>query len=245
MFWVHPSSSLQVPKGFSKSVESVGSTIIKLTPFIIGSAVVPLQVMMIILLLNSPRQGLAKAISLVTGMTVVRLLQGLIFGLIFSPTPGGTSGKSPVVSTLLLVLGIFLLITAYKQWRNEDDPDSPPPKWMVMLDSLTLLRAFGIGAGLVLLSGKFWVFTLSAIGVIEEAQLGQPSSTVAFLLFVLLAQSLLLLAILVRVIIPGQSKSIMESISAWLTRYNRPIVLVVSLVFGSLFFIQGVSGLLQ
>jgi hypothetical protein len=86
---------------------------------------------------------------------------------------------------------------------------------------------------------------LSAIGVIEEAQLGQPSSTMAFLFFILLAQSLLLLAIILRATIPGQSKSILEAISAWLTRYNRPIVIVVSLVFGLLFFVQGASGLLR
>jgi threonine/homoserine/homoserine lactone efflux protein len=223
----------------------MGETLIILAPFIIGSAVVPLQVMMIILLLNSPNHGLAKAIFLVAGMTTIRLLQGVIFGLILSPSSGDTSGKSPVVSTLLIVLGILLLITAYKQWRNEDDPDGPPPKWMVMLDSLTTLKAFGIGAGLVLISGKFWVFTLSAISVIEEAQLGQPSSTVAFLLFVLMAQSLLLLAIIVRIVLPGQSKSILDTISAWLKRYNRPIVVVVSLVFGCLFFYQGYLGLLQ
>jgi len=223
----------------------MGEIIIYLAPFIIGSAVVPLQIMLVILLLNNPKQGLSKAIFLVGGMTAVRLLQGVIFGLILSPSTGGTSGKSPVVSTLLMVLGILLLVTAYKTWRNEDDPDGPPPKWMVMLDTLTPPKAFGMGAVLVLISGKFWVFTLSAIGVIEEAQLGQPSSTVAFLLFILLAQSLLLLAILIRIIIPGQSKSVLESISTWLTRYNRPIVLIVSLVFGLLFFVQGVSGLLR
>ncbi len=75
----------------------MAETIIQLTPLIIGSAVVPLQIMMIILLLNSPRQGLFKAICLVAGMTAVRLVQGVIFGLILSPEPGDTSGKSPVV----------------------------------------------------------------------------------------------------------------------------------------------------
>jgi H+/Cl- antiporter ClcA len=116
---------------------------------------------------------------------------------------------------------------------------------MVMLDTLTPLTTLGMGAGLVLISGKFWVFTMSAIAVISEAQLGQSSSIIAFLLYVLLAQSLLLLIILVRLIFPGQSKSILESISAWLTRYNRPIVITVSFVFGLLFLFQGVSGLLQ
>ena len=223
----------------------MGETIIKLIPYIIGSAIVPVQIMMIILLLNSPRQGLAKAVSLVAGMTAVRLLQGVFFGWILSPDPGDAGGKSPVVSILLVVLGILLLITAYKQWRNEDDPDGPPPKWLVMLDTLTPAKAFLMGAGLVLISGKFWVFTLSALGVITEAQLGQPTSTVTYLLYLLLAQSLLLIAILMRIILPGQSKPITENISAWLTRHNRTIVLVVSLVFGCLFFFQGVSGLLM
>lgn len=223
----------------------MGATVIQLMPLIIGSAVVPLQLIMIILLLNNPGQGLVKAIFLVAGMTTIRMLQGIIFGLILSPSTGETSGKNPLVSTLLLVLGILLLITAYRQWRNEDDPDAPPPRWLEMLDTLSPLTAFGMGAGLIFISGKFWVFTLSAIGVIEGAQLGQPSSTLAFILFILLAQSLLLLAIIVRVIIPERSKFILATISAWLTRYNRPIVLVVSLVFGLLFSYQGASGLLQ
>lgn len=222
----------------------MGEVIIKLLPFIIGSAVVPLQIMMVILLLSSRNRGLAKAIFMVAGMTVIRLLQGVVFGLIFAPSAGEASGKSSLVSTLLMVLGILLLITAYKQWRGEDDPDGPPPKWVTTLDSITPLKAFGLGAGLVLISGKFWVFTLSAIGVIEEAQLGQTLSIVAFLLFLILAQSLLLLIILTRLVVPGRSKSMMESISVWLTRLNRPIIVTVSLIFGLLFFYQGVSGLL-
>jgi len=44
-------------------------------------------------------------------MTTLRLLQGLIFGLILtggvSATAEESSGKGPIVSTLLLVLGIF------------------------------------------------------------------------------------------------------------------------------------------
>ncbi len=221
----------------------MGETMLYLTPFIIGSALVPLQIMIVILLLDSPSQGLAKAICLTAGMTTIRLLQGVIFGWIFSPGSGKGDGKSPLVSTLLLVLGILLLITAYKQWRSESDGDDPPPKWMTALDTLTPLKAFGMGAGLVLISGKFWVFTLSAIGVIEEAQLGQPASTVAFLLFILLAQALLLLVIGVRMVVPERSKSLLGSFSAWLTRYNRPIVIAVSLVFGVLFFVQGARGL--
>jgi hypothetical protein len=226
----------------------MGSVIVSLLPFIIGSAVVPIQIIIDILLLKSPRQGLLKASAYVGGMTTLRLLQGLIFGLILTNSTAASTdeagGKSPIILTLLLVLGIFLLITAYRLWRKEDDPDAPPPKWLTMIDSLTPLKAFGIGFGLLLIGAKFWVFTLGAIGVIGQAQLGQPSSTIAFLLFVLLAESLLLLPILVRIIIPDRSKALLESVSSWLSKYNRQIMIVVSLIFGVLFLYQGISGLL-
>jgi len=226
----------------------VGALIISLLPFIIGSAVVPIQIIIVILLLKTPRQGLLKASTYVGGMTTLRLLQGLIFGLILTNNTAVStheaSGKSPIVLTLLLILGIILLITAYRLWRKEDDPDAPPPKWLTMIDGLTPIKAFGIGFGLLLIGAKFWVFTLGALGVIGEASLGQPSSTIAFLLFVLLAESLLLIPILVRIIIPGRSKVFLDEVSDWLNRHNRAIMIAVSLVFGVLFLYQGISGLL-
>jgi hypothetical protein len=113
------------------------------------------------------------------------------------------------------------------------------------IDSLTPLKAFGLGFGLLLIGAKFWVFRLSALAVIGEAQLGQPSSTIAFLLFILLAESLLLLPIVMSLIVPKQSKTLIEQVSAWLTRYKRPVVVIISLVFGILFLYQGASGLLS
>ena len=225
----------------------MGDTLVSLLPFIIGSALVPVQIILAILLLKSPAQGVLKASAFVAGMTVARLLQGLFFGLIMTNSSAAaeqTSAKSPVISTLLMLMGIFFLITAYKKWRKEEDPDAPPPKWLEMMDSVTPLKAFGVGLGLVAISAKLWVFTLTAIAVIGEAQLGQPDSTITYLLFILLAESLLLLPILARLIVPDRSKSLLDSTSAWLNRNNRPILIGVSLVFGLLFLYQGVSGLL-
>jgi hypothetical protein len=221
--------------------------LISLLPYIIGSAVVPLQIIIGLLLLKSPKQGLFKAIAYVGGMTITRLLQGLLFSFILSRSPAFTdssSGKNPVISTLLLVLGILLLIAAYKKWRKADDPDDPPPKWITTIDSLTPLKAFGIGLGLPLIAAKLWVFTLSALATIAAAQLGQPNSAIAYLLFILLAESLLLLPILMRIFIPERSKSVLLNLSTWLTTNNRPITITISLVFGLLFLKSGISGLL-
>ncbi|MDM9383892.1 GAP family protein [Chlorogloeopsis sp. ULAP01] len=224
------------------------TVLISLLPYIIGSAIVPLQIIIGLLLLKSPNQGLFKAVAYVAGMTITRLLQGLIFGLVLSGSSAlteGSNGKNPIVSTLLLVLGILLLIAAYKKWRREDDPDDSPPKGLTMIDSLTPLRAFGIGLGLPLIAAKLWVFTLSALATIAAAQLGQLSSTIVYLLFILLAESLLLLPILARILIPERSKYLLSELSAWLTKNSRSITIVVSLVFGLFFLHSGITGLLS
>lgn len=219
---------------------------IALLPYIIGSAVVPLQIIISLLLLKSPQQGLLKAIAYVTGMTITRLFQGLIFSFVIARAVAteASSGKSLVISTLLLVLGILLLIAAYKKWRQEEDPDDPPPKWLALLDNATPLKALKIGISLPLIGPKLWVFTLSALATIAAAQLGQLISILSFLLFILLAESLLILPILIRILIPQRSQAILKKISTQLTDHSRPITITVSLIFGLWFLAAGIKGLM-
>ncbi|HSM83906.1 MAG TPA: GAP family protein [Nodosilinea sp.] len=217
-----------------------------LVPYILGSALVPLQIIIGLLLLQSPRQGLLKGVAYVGGMTLTRLLQGLAFGLFLGESvaaSAGEGGKGPVVATLLLVLGILLLVTAYKKWRKQPDPDEPPPKWLTAIDSATPWQALGIGLTLPLIAIKLWVFTLSALATLATAQLGLEQGAIAYLLFIFLTQSLLLLPLALRLVMPQRSKAILDRASAWLTAYNRPIVIGVSLVFGLLFLRSGLSGL--
>lgn len=223
----------------------MAGVLVSLLPLIIGSAVVPVQIIMVILLLTSPKQGPAKAIGFVTGMTLVRLAQGVIFGLLLTGSGAtDTSEESGwIKSTLMLVLGILLLITAYKNFAKDPDPEAPPPRWLAMLSSIGPLGALAMGAGLILIGAKLWVFTLGALGTIGAAQLGQSSSTIAFLLYVLLAQSLLIILILIRLIFPARASALLGSFGDWLEAHNSQIVMVVSLVFGLLFLYQGLTGL--
>ena len=101
-----------------------------------------------------------------------------------------------------------------------------------------------MACGLPLVGVKLWIFTLGALATIAEAQLGQPGSAMAYLLFIGLAQSLLLIPILIRILIPARSQSILDGLSDWLAKNNRSIVMVVSLVFGLYFLYLGISGLL-
>lgn len=220
------------------------SLLIALLPYIIASAVVPVQIIIGLLLLKSPQQGLLKAIAYVSGMTLTRILQGLLFGLLLTGANERT-GKGPIISTLLLVLGILLLIAAYKKWSGQDDPDAPPPKWLQMLDRATPAKAFVIGFAFPLVSAKLWVFTLSVLTTIAAAKLSFTNSAIVYLIFILLAQALLILPILFRILMPTRSKTVLAHLSDWLSRNTRPIGIVVSFVFGVYFLYSGSNGFLR
>ena len=216
-------------------------------PLMLGSALIPIWIILVLLLLHS-RKGLARATAFVAGTTTVRLAQGVVFGLLFGASQVGgekTQETSPVVSTLLLVVGILMLITALKGLRKEPDPDAPPPQWMTLMDSASPLTVFGLGVAFTLVAAKLWVFTLSAIGIIREANLDRSESIMVFLIYVMGAQSLILLPLLLYAIAPRQSATLLQSITRWLERYNRPITITVSLLFGSIFLWKGIAGLLQ
>jgi len=223
------------------------SIFVSLLPFIIGGALVPVQIIIVIMLLTGEKRGPLKAIAFVLGMTLARVTQGILFQLIItggSGDPADASGNlSAIKYTLLLVLGLLLLITAWKKWVKEPDPDAPPPNWLTMLDGLTPLRALLFGAGFILIAVKLWVFTLGALSVIDGAQLGIWDTFFVFLGYVLLAQSLLIIPILIRLILPNQAKVWLKSFGGWLEIHNDRIVMAVSLVFGLLFLYQGVAGL--
>ena len=220
--------------------------LVTLIPLAVGSAVVPIQIIITILLLRSPG-GRIAAVAWVAGMTATRLLQGLVFGLVLGArggdAGGADGGSSVLVSVVLLVLAIVFYVVAAKQLLKHPDDDAPPPKWMAMLDGVAPDRAFLLGLGLVAISAKFWVFTLGAIAAISAASLGPGGSIVAFLVFVVLAESIHLAAVGFAYAAPARAEASLARFSGMLERYNGTIVIVLSLVFGSWFLVKALTGL--
>jgi hypothetical protein len=216
-----------------------------LVPLIIGSAVVPVQIVVTILLLQSGA-GRRVAIAYVAGMTAVRLVQGVVFGLILSSSEAEVTTSeesSAIASILLVVVAVLFLVMALRQLVSGDDADAAPPKWMQATASMTPGKAFLLGAGLLVIGAKFWVFTLGAIAAIGEADLGRPTSIVTFLVFAVLAVSVQLVLIGVTVFAPARSDALLDRASDWLSRHNRVMMIVIGLVFGVWFLIKGLDGL--
>ena len=210
-----------------------------------GATAVPFYPIVVLVLLQG-HGGLVKALAFVAGNIAVRLAQGVLFGLVFGVALAASSedGQRLGVSTLLLIVGILLLITAVKKWQRTEDPDAPPPQWMTAISDLSAAKAVGAGTLFVTIAVKQWVFTLSAIGVVSEAGLGEAANIGLYLFYVLATQTLVLTPILAYAVAPQRAAGPLKAAQSWLERRNRVIVIAVSLVFGVWFLYKGVSGLI-
>lgn len=219
--------------------------LINLLPLIVGAAVLPLWIIAALLLVRG-EGGLLKAAAFAAGAMMLRVLQGILFGYVIDAAAdaNGGGGSNLIASTLLLVAGILLWITAIRKWRTEDDPDAPPPLWMAALGRLSWPKAFGVGALWMTIAVKQWVFTLSAIAVIDEAKLGRAGSVLAYLVFVLAAHSLVLAPVVVSAVAPARSAKLLNAMYCWVERRDRVITIAVSSIFGVWFLGKGIAGLL-
>jgi hypothetical protein len=223
----------------------MGTVIVSLLPLVVGAALLPAWIVIALFLLRGDG-GVRKALAFAAGAMTVRLVQGVLFGYVFGTAADayGESGSNLITSTLLLVVGLVMLISAVMKWRKEEDPDAPPPKWMAVLGGLSALKAFGTGALLMAISIKQWVFTLSAIAVIAQAQLSHAGNVLTYLFFAVAAQSLVLAPILVSAVAPTQAARMLDAMQGWLERNSRVIVITVLLIFGVWLLWKGIAGLI-
>jgi hypothetical protein len=211
-----------------------------LVPLIIGSAILPMQIVVTIVLRRS-KAGLLAAAAFVAGMTVLRLAQGLVLGLLLGSAQSMETklqtGAGPVFSTILLMAGILLLAAGLRQHLTGEDADAPPPRWLGLAASMRPGTAFGFGMLLVALGGKWWLFTLGAVGAIADADNGLLHSVVDYLIFVGLAELPVLLIVLGSALAPRRSGPVLDAISTWMEKHNHGIVVAACLVFGVWFVV--------
>lgn len=213
-----------------------------LFPLILASAVLPAQTILTLLLVRS---SIRSAFAWVAGMTTVRLIQGVLFGFVFPSIERREGPDSPryYVGAVLLLLAVLLYLKAIKELLGAEDEDAPPPKWLAMASSLSPWAAFGTGAGFMIISLKYLVFTLGAISAIIEARIDVPLAVLTFLLFVLLAQCLPLTILALAASSSSRSVAILEGFSAWLQLRKRAITIVFGLVFGTWFLLKALREL--
>lgn len=218
---------------------------LELVPLAIASALIPLPLIITVLLLRS-KAGTAAGMAWVGGQIAARIVQGLLIALLLDSAYGAAGDdakKGPVIATLLIVLGVLFYVLAARKALHAPDDDQPPPQWMTSLEAAPPERAFLLGSGLMVISVKFWVFTLGATGAIANAGLDLGASVAAYLAWVLGAVSVQIALVLAALVVPSRADVLLARVGDLLERYSRPLLIAVGLIFGTVFLTEGLAGL--
>jgi hypothetical protein len=180
-------------------------------------------------------------------MVTAMMVQGVIFGTLLSLL-GLTADQRPgdlntVVAVLFVVVGVIMLVGASKFIFQETDDDSPPPKWLEELESLTPRQSYPVGFGWLMVSPKQWAFVLTAVAVIFTAGLSAVASLLNFFVFSVLIQAVYFVLIGIYLLMPERSAAILDSLFTWLKRNLRVVAIALFAAFGVFFLVKGLMGL--
>ena len=141
-----------------------------------------------------------------------------------------------------LIAGLLLLILAVRNFFVEDDPDSPPPKFMTILAKLGPFKLFGLGIGISIIQPRFMIFVLLGASMIAEARLSTTENFISLLVLALLMVWPMLIPLVVFLVMGEHGVDAMKSMRAWLVHNQRMINVVVMGVFGVILLFLGLTG---
>ena len=218
--------------------------ILSLIPLAVAAALQPPQVIALVILLQTKR-GVVNGLTYIVGMIAFRLLIGGIFWVLISnveetvETSGGNF--SLLVGTVLLVLGILMLVNALRRVFSKHSEDEATASWLDKLQDVSPVRATLIGVAFLALDPKDWLVDISAINLIADADMSGLNSLWAYLAYILMAQSLLLIPLILSLFLPQRTQRVLTRFTVWMKRHDRTIEVVSALIFGLLFLQIGLD----
>ena len=220
--------------------------ILTLVPLAIAAALQPPQVIALVILLQT-QQGLANALAYISGMIAFRLvLAGALWVLLSGleesiETTGGQFGL--LVGAVLVILGGLMLVHALRQGFSAQGEDQAVASWLDKLQAVRPFQAFLVGVAFLALDPKDWIIDLATINLIADADLSAAASLLAYLSYILLAQSLLWIPLVLILVAPHRTGRSLAILSAWMKRHEQAIEITVAIIFGLLFLYIGLEHL--
>ncbi len=224
----------------------MGAVIGDLLPVALGVAISPVPIIAVILMLLAPR---ARAASLgfllgwVVGIAVVVTLAAV---LVDPVEDSDTSEPSTVTAVLLLVLGAAACFLAVRSWRGRPRAGQTPelPKWMAAIDSMTPVKAAGLGALLSGVNPKNLTLCLACGLTIGAGGLNSEETIVAIGVFVVIASSSVAVPVLAYLAAQNRVRQPLDDLRVWLTQNNSTVMAVLLLVIGVTILGKGLAGIL-
>ena len=219
------------------------SVIGEILPLSVGIAIGPLAIIAAVLMLLSPQ---ARSTSLgflagwVIGITVAVVSFTLLSLLLPEQDPGSSSS---VVGVVKLILGGLLLLLAVLQWRGRPAKGETAvlPKWMSAIDSMTAVKALGLGFLLAAVNPKNLLLAASAGVIIGSAALSLRQAVAVVTIYVVLAACTVLIPVSAYLLASARMSSPLDEFGTWLVDNSNAIMTVLFLVLGVAMIGKGIS----
>jgi len=224
----------------------MGTVIGDILPQAIGVAISPVPIIAVILMLFSKRarsNGLAFLVGWVLALTIV----GFVVLLLANAGKISTGGTPSTISYIIkLLIGLLFWFLAYRNWQKRPKEGEAPemPAWMAAIDSFTAGKALGISAILAGVNPKNLGLTVAAALTIAQGGLESRQSTVAMVIFILIASISVATPVLYYLVAGEAAAKTLEGWKAWLQANNTTVMFILFLILGAKLIGGGLGGLI-
>lgn len=137
------------------------------------------------------------------------------------------------------------MLLAVRHWRNRPAPgETPePPKWMSAIDTLTPVKAGGLGLLLSAANPKNLALELGAGVSLAQAGVSGGEAAVGLIVFVALASLTIAVPVVFSFGGGERAAQVLDGWRVWLASHSTAVMAVLFVVFGAVLFSQGLRGL--
>jgi len=211
----------------------MGQGIGEVLTFAIGVAISPVPIIAVILMLFSARARVNGPVFLLGWIVALAVVSAVVYVISDQSNAAGSSTASDSISWGKIVLGVFFLLLAARQWWSRPAPGIEPtmPKWMGGIDALTPGKALGLGVLLAGVNPKNLILTVGAAAGLAQLGLSTTDVAVSLIVFVVVG-SLTIAGPVVYYLLGGErAKTELDELKGWLAVHNAAVMATLFLVF--------------
>jgi hypothetical protein len=215
---------------------TMGQGISAVLTFAIGVAISPVPIIAVILMLFSQRARVNGTAFLVGWVVALAAVSTIVYVVSHDGNVAQTSSTaSESVSWGTIALGVGMLALARRNWRKRPAPGTEPvmPKWLASVESVSPMKALGLGVALAAVNPKNLILTAgAAAGLAQVSGLTTTDAVVAIAVFVVIASLTIAGPVIYSLVGGAKARASLDSAKTWLTAHNAAVMAVLFLVFG-------------
>ena len=216
--------------------------LVELLPFTLGLAITPIAIAACIAFLSSSRpvpNALAFTAPFAIAYTIIALVFLIVTGGSDEPLVGASTKDA-----LGIALGLLLLLLALRTYLSgRNRPTRAKSGLLDRIGTATPRVAFVIGLVLAVLNPNVPIL-MAGLSTVAAADVPNAERVVGTAELVLGAVSIMLACIVWFVLRRESATRNLARVHAWLSKNEREVNITLLLVFGTLFFLKGLVGLL-